>query len=182
MGPGPSNILLIGVIAVQIAGFGLLWTRVGDPGDQPVVASGDPPRPVIDVGSVVGATRFPDEELLRESVRAVIKQELDAYLAGREQSQDRAVAAAGASKRPAASPARTAAQRPDRPRDPQAVEASRAIVDRALAAGIWTDADSSALLAYKFQLNEAERVELLEKIFGAINSQRLKPVGSLPSL
>jgi hypothetical protein len=181
MGPAPSNFLLIGVIAVQIAGFGLLWTRISDPGDQPVVASGDPPRPVIDVGSVVGATRFPDEELLRESVRAVIKQELDAYLAEREQARDQALAEAGGPKRPAASPARAAA-RAARPRDPQALDASRAIVDQALAAGIWTDADSSALLAYKFKLTEPERVELLEKIFGAINSQRLKPVGSLPSL
>ena len=65
---------------------------------------------------------------------------------------------------------------------PQVVAQANAIVDRAVAAGIWTNNDNSSLLRLAPQLSQAQRVQLLEKIFGAINRQQMRPVGALPSL
>ncbi len=71
---------------------------------------------------------------------------------------------------------------PGGPADMLAARRSNEIVDQALASGVWTDADSSALLQVAPRLSERQREGLLNKIFGAINNQELKPVGSLPSL
>lgn len=72
--------------------------------------------------------------------------------------------------------------RPRAEANPRVALESHAIVDRALAAGVWTDNDNNALLKLSPQMSEAQRVELLEKLFGAINRQQLKAVGALPSL
>lgn len=173
------KILLVLIAITQPIGFYILWNKIPAPGTTVAMTAEGSPRPVIEVGSVVGATKFPDEHLLRESVQAVLRQELREYISQLAAAHDRVEETAkvvAAAVPPAPSPAAR------QPSNPQAAQRSRAIVDRALASGVWTDQDSTALLAYKSQLSEADRVAILEKIFGAINRQQLKPVGSLPSL
>jgi len=173
MDSGQHKLLLVGIILVQIVGFAVLWMKIPQPGPPVKVIAGKSTFSVVDPDSVAFATKIPDEEVLRQAIDSVLKQELAPYLAqtaaartGRVQEASRAT---GGAARSSVASAQASAQ-------------SNEVVDRALASGVWTNDDSSALLQVAPQLSEAQRVALLEKIFGAINRQQLKPIGSLPSL
>lgn len=173
MDSGQFKILLIAVILVQITGFAVLWMKIPQPGGPMVKAADKVAPPAVDPSSVKFAAEIPQEEVLRQAVDSVLKQELAPYVAqlSGEKSglpQD-AGQAAGYPRRPSAASI-------------QAAQQSNSVVDQAIASGVWTNDDSAALLRAEPRLSEAQRVELLEKIFGAINRQELKPVGSLPSL
>ncbi len=177
---GLHRILLMIIIIIQISGFVFLWERIPE---TPSGTAGGPP--VIDPATAIAAMKPPDEQLIRESIRNILKDELQTYVAQlqreqqslsklqtRQEKQPRTVIVTSADL--------AAPQRP--PANPQVAEQAMAIVDRALAIGVWTDADNNALLKLSPQLSEPQRIALLEKIFGAINRQQLKAVGSLPSL
>ncbi len=173
MDSGQYKLLLVTIILVQIAGFAVLWMKIPQPVTPVKTAAVTPAIPSVDPSSIAFATKIPQEQILRDSIDSVLKQELAPYLA------QAAAAHAGAAQQlqhgvsdrhPASAASARAEQR------------SNAVVDRALASGVWTDADSGALLRAAPQLSETQREALLEKIFGAINRQELKPVGSLPSL
>ncbi len=172
MDSGQYKILLTGIILVQIVGFVVLWMRIPSAPPRSAIAVAAMPR--IASGSVRFAARIPQDQVLRQAITSVLKQQLAPYLAQlaaarRERLQETRSAVSAAP--PLGSPASMRANRQ-----------SNEIVDRALASGVWTDADSSALLQVAPQLSETQREGLLNKIFGAINDQELKPVGSLPSL
>lgn len=177
---GLHRILLMIIIIIQISGFVFLWERISE--KAPGTAGGPP---VIDPATAIAAMKPPDEQLIRESIRNILKDELQTYVAQlqreqqslsklqtRQEKQPRTVIVTSADIAPP--------QRP--PANPEIAQQSMAIVDRALAVGVWTDTDNNALLKLAPQLSEPQRIALLEKIFGAINRQQLKAVGSLPSL
>lgn len=173
MGSGQFRLLLIGIILIQIGGFVVLWMKIPETTPAAPTHLAQPPLPVIDPATAIAAMKPPDEQLLRESIRTILKDELQTYLhQTREEKPRLAASGGGATVRP----------RPRIEASPQVAQQAHAIVDRALAAGVWTDTDNNALLKLAPQLSEAQRVELLEKIFGAINRQQLKATGSLPSL
>lgn len=172
MDSGHYKLLLTGVILVQIVGFVVLWMKIP-------AATSNATRvvstvPVIDPNSVKFATKIPQNRILRQAIDSVLKQELAPYLTQ--------LAAAQRVRLKQTQVEATAMPRPGGPANIQAARQSSEIVDRALASGVWTDSDSSALLRVAPLLSENQRVGLLDKIFGAINNQELKPVGSLPSL
>lgn len=159
--------LLVGVMLLQVGGFAFLWMKI----------SATPPAATtfkLDPATTLAAVKPPDQPLMRESIRSLLKEELQPYV---EQLQQKT-----SSRPPAGAAGNAVAARPHTPANPQAGQQSLAIVDRALATGVWTDADNNALLKLTPHLAETQRIELLEKIFGAINRQQLKATGSLPSL
>ena len=174
MNPGQFRLLLIGIILIQISGFAFLWMKMAE---LPSAAA----LPIIDPATAIAAMKPPDEQLIRESIRNILKDELQAYVEQLQQQQKlqtrqekpRGVASGGGD---------TVTPRSRPPASPQVAQEAMAIVDRALTSGVWTDTDNNALLKLAPQLSETQRVELLEKIFGAIDRQQLKAVGSLPSL
>ena len=176
MDTGPYRLLLIGILLIQISGFVFLWMKIPEPAPVTSVLA-TPIVPIIDPESTIAAMKPPDEQLLRESIQTILKDEIQTYLHQvREEKPRTATANTAASIAPAVRP------RPRVEASPQVALESHAIVDRALAAGVWTDNDNNALLKLSPQMSEAQRVELLEKLFGAINRQQLKAVGALPSL
>ncbi len=176
---GPHRLLLMGIILLQISGFTFLWMKISE-----VAPNTAGPQSVIDPATAIAAMKPPDEQLIRESIRTILKDELQTYVAQLQQEQQslsKLQARQGKQPRAAATSVDDAPpQRP--PASPQVAQQTMAIVDRALAVGVWTDADNNALLKLSPQLSEPQRIALLEKIFGAINRQQLKAVGSLPSL
>jgi len=58
--------------------------------------------------------------------------------------------------------------------DPQALEDATAIVDRALATGVWGEADASAFRRSLAGLTAQERDDLLKKLLPAVNAQQIK--------
>ncbi len=175
MDSGQFKILLVAVILVQITGFAVLWMKIPPPATAaPKIASSSKVIvPAVDPNSIMFAAKIPQEEVLRQAVDSVLKQELAPYLAKLAEAKNTLPQGnfqpTEGSRRPSAASI-------------QAAQQSNIVVDQAIASGVWTNDDSSALLRNASKLSEAQRVELLEKIFGAINSQQLKPVGSLPSL
>ena len=174
MDSGP-RLLLIGILLIQISGFVFLWMKIPQPAPVASVPA-TPIVPIIDPETTIAAMKPPDEQLLRESIQAILKDEMQTYLRQvREEKPRTTTANAATAVAPAVRP---------RPREanPRIARESHAIVDRALAAGVWTDNDNNALLKLSPYMSEAQRVELLEKLFGAINRQQLKALGALPSL
>jgi len=155
-----TQALLATMIGVQIAGFALLWWKPAD--ERLPIALTAPP---IDPASIQVAVKPSDEAALRSAVREVLRQEMRAQGPAPGHAS---TAASVAEARPASAPA--------------AIQQSNQIVDRALAAGVWTDADNQALLRVAPQLSQGDRIALVDKLFGAINRQQLKPAGALPSL
>ena len=164
--------LLIVVMLLQLGGFVFLWMKMSEaPG------AGKFP-PMSDQVTTLAAMKPPDEQLIRESIRTILREELQSYV-----EQQQKLPARPGNARPSTTETEAApGPRPRAPASPQVTQQAMSIVDRALGTGVWTDADNNALLKLAPQLSEAQRVELLEKIFGAMNRQQLKATGSLPSL
>lgn len=167
--------VLLGItVIVQVAGFAALWQRMSSlPAPTPTIA--------FEPDTLKGAVQHENEDALRESLRVVVRQELaslrEELRAPREESPPSTAVSPAATAKPEPNADKAAA-----PGSRAAADATRGIVDRALAAGIWTDIDNAEILKYAPRLTEAQRVEILDRIFGAINSQQLKTAGSLPSL
>ncbi len=177
---GPHRILLMVIILIQISGFAFVWMKITE--SAPGAAQS---QPIIDPATAIAAMKPPDEQLIRESIRNILKDELQTYVEQLQQQQQQLQKLQARPEKPrlagtSVEAAATPRSRP--PANPQVAQQAMAIVDRALATGVWSDMDNNALLKLSPQLSEAQRVELLEKIFGAINRQQLKAVGSLPSL
>lgn len=177
---GPHRLLLMGIIIIQISGFAFLWMKITE-----TTQSTAHSPPIIDPATAIAAMKPPDEQLIRESIRTILKDELQTYVEQLQQQQQQLQKLQAHQGKPPLATTGVEADTSPRsrpPASPQVAQQTMAIVDRALAAGVWTDADNNALLKLSPQLSEAQRVALLEKIFGAINRQQLKAVGSLPSL
>lgn len=161
------------VVVVQIGGFAFLWQRMSE---RPAAA----PAIGFEPSTLKGAVQHENEEALRESLRDIVRQELQTF-----RTEMRTALATGAAG-PSPGAVTVAKVEPSAPKiaagSRAAADASRVIVDRALASGIWTDADNAEILKQAPRLTEAQRVEILDRIFGAINRKQLKTVGSLPSL
>lgn len=161
------------VVIVQIGGFAFLWRRMSEtPAPTPTIG--------FEPSTLKGAVQHENEEALSESLRAIVRQELENFRTEIRAAQVPGSVALPPGPVPAAKPETTTTRITAGSR--AAADASRAIVDRALASGIWTDSDNAEILKHAARLTEAQRVEILDRIFGAINSQQLKTAGSLPSL
>lgn len=162
--------------AIQMLGFYLLWDKISTPqayvympaaGSSETIA-GTPTSPVT-------VTQFPTESALRETAKAVLKQELDPYLR-------QLAAAPEASIKHKAAPVDFPHVKENSPENLQAAQQANSIIDLALAKKVWTEQDSLALLRYVFNLTSAQRAQLAQKLYGPINRQELQVTGSIPGL
>ena len=76
-----SNILLLLVLVVQVVGFGVLWGRNSEP-ETIYIPTGTPDAAGANAGQSIPITaiKLPDSDALHASVRAVLQEELRAYV------------------------------------------------------------------------------------------------------
>lgn len=115
----------------------------------------------------VVALKLPDSDMLRASVSQILKEELGRYLAK-----------AGGTLSANVAPA----QREDFAGDADAFRQAQLVIDQALSRGTWGDQDSAALMQQAGRLNSKQRIELMEKLYGALNRQEIKSTGMVPAL
>jgi hypothetical protein len=96
---------------------------------------------------------------LKAELRAIVRAEMSAAMTG-------TVAVAGAESAPALSGQQRELQT-------QAAAVSAAIIDQAVSAGVWTRADTEALLPQLGSISPEQRLALVEEFYAAINRQEL---------
>lgn len=163
-----NNFLVLAIIAVQVVGFGALWSRHSEPETIFIPATtGAAISDTTGQSIPITAIKLPDTDSLRASVRSVLQEELRAYV--RQVS--------GGVSAQEAEAARIA-------QDPKGnVEAfmqSNTVIDQAVSRRTWTMEDSAALLPNIAKLSESQRLELTQKFHGALNRQELKLMGPPP--
>jgi hypothetical protein len=174
----PVPLTLIGlsiVIAIQIAGFALLWNEITS--QQQYIYLPTENKQGASTGTqtnpVVAITKFPTESVLREPIQSVLKQELTPYV--------RQLAAA-----PEVTQKTSSTEPPgvkeNSPANIQAFNESTNVVDGAIAQGKWTREDNIALMQYVPYLTHSQRITIMEKIGQAINGQELKMEAIPPPL
>lgn len=163
-----NNFLVLAVIAVQVVGFGALWSRHSEPETIFIPAATGATTPDTTGQSIpITAIKLPDTDSLRASVRSVLQEELRAYV--RQVS--------GGVSAQEAEAARIAQ---DQKGNVEAFMQSNTVIDQAVSRRTWTMEDSAALLPNIAKLSESQRLELTQKFHGALNRQELKLMGPPP--
>jgi hypothetical protein len=162
------------VTAIQIVGLTLLWNKIAEqqgyvymPTASGQETTAGAPIPPITV------TKFPTESVLRETAQTVLKQELDPYV--------RQLAAAPEATQKVA-PVDPPNVKENSTENLRALQQANGIVDLALANRVWTGQDNMALLRHVVKLTSAQRSQLMQKLYGAINRQELRVTGDIPAL
>lgn len=191
-------LLIVGIIVCQIAGFAFVSARTqplplaGDLADinrqiQNALAELRVAQDSINLHSGSAVVALPDAKRLRETIRAVLESELRAGVVATGQpgrGQPAAVndEAAGANSAGTAGSAAV-----DVAVDPAertvAIRESNAIVQRALSSQLWTAADNVAILPYLISLPDADRVQIMTRIYKALERRELTlEPGQLPPM
>lgn len=127
------------------------------------VISNEPPVFVIDNKSL--------ERTVREVIQTVLKQELSSYV--RQPMAEKATSTDIDSSRDV---------KENTAINSQAFAEVSAVVDRAIALGVWTANDNMIVSSSVTHLTLEQRREVLDKVVRAINGQRLKIKGPFPTL
>lgn len=150
--------LLLSILVVQIGGFWVVTSRLNEltAPRQPILSSSISPGVAV---PALGSAGSSEGRALRKVSILSPSSAADCQdaVSGRPDANRESTPAAGA---PAAS-------------DADMLRQSNDVVNRALLAGVWTDHDGSELRKHMLQLNETDRIALLEKLAGAINNQQL---------
>lgn len=148
------------VIAVQIGGFALLWSKDAPPPKYVYLpATADKTTTDSAVNTPLVIVSPPDEKALREIIQIVLKQELSGY-----------IQTVGTTK--------TATRNEDQvqentPANAEANTQVSTLIDSAISKQVWTHEDTARLAPYSGQLSMAQREMLLRKIAEAVNNQQL---------
>ena len=102
MDSGP-RLLLIGILLIQISGFVFLWMKIPEPA-QVVSVPTTPIVPIIDPESTIAAMKPPDEQLLRESIQTILKDEMQTYLRQAREEKPRPATNTASTAAPAVRP------------------------------------------------------------------------------
>jgi hypothetical protein len=149
------NPLLLTLIFLQIATLSLLLFIFLNPTAPNLLAA---ERPILlEHGDSLSAAE------LKTELRAIVRSEIAAL--------------ATTAGLPAPVPpviGKAALSESERELQEQAVAASGSIIRQAVAAGVWTPADSQALLQHIGKITAEQRLELVEDFYAAINRQELK--------
>lgn len=160
-----NNRLLSTLIALQLSVLGILIvmlfnppapgdsaTRVNPPENS--LAQAEPPSPTVYSQSV-----SPE---LKSALREIIREELAAL------------------PLPTAAAGNDAASRPEivlsdseLQEQQTAAAISTSVVQQATSAGVWTRADTEALLPYITKMSDTQRLALVDQLYGAINRQEM---------
>jgi hypothetical protein len=173
----PPHLVLAGlsvVIAVQIGGFALIWSKNAPPPEYVYLpATTDKTTADSPVNTPIVVVSPPDEKALRQIIQAVLEQELAPYAR-------QLVAAPEASKKMV--PAGPPSVKENSPENIQALNAASNIVQGAMARGAWTNEDNMALFSMASGLTPDQRYRIMDGIGGAINRQELKIEAPPPAL
>ena len=163
-----SNLLLSCVLIVQVMGFALLWQQ-NNSSENEVTANmlGEVPKLQGNKPNQIAAgaiTKADDEQLLSQ-IREIIRQEVEAAIQQNklQPDSDRTLAA-------------------DSNDNLEAFTQSSTIIEDALSSGVWKQDNNNAILQHASKLTLAQRVELLDKISGAINQGMLDLEATPPPL
>lgn len=161
----PCLIGLIVVIAIQVAGFALLWEKIVAQQEYVYLSAENSQGATAGAQTtpVVAAIRLPDEGVLRETIQSVLHQELTPYL------RQLAVLPETAKTPVVESPGVAA----NSPANMQALNDTNNIVSGAIARGVWTNENSLALIKKAGRLTRSQREEIMLKIADAVNRQEL---------
>jgi hypothetical protein len=168
-GKGLPRLTLAGlfiVIAVQIGGFALLWSKDALPPEYvylPTTAD----KTVTDspVNTPVVVVAPPDEKALRRIIQAVLEQELATY--ARESTS-----ASGTP--PAIVQTNSAGAKENSSENIQAMTSVTSVISNAVAQGKWTATDYAAILPHIDQLTSEQRYKIMNEMANAINRQELE--------
>ncbi len=153
------------IVAVQIGGFALLWSKdTPPPKVYPPVAT-DEPSAALPATAPVVVVSPPDEKALREIIQAVLEQELATY------ARQLAAAPNATQKTVLAEPTDV---KENSPENVQAFSAATNIVQAAIAQSMWSEQDNINLSQYAHSLTTSQRRELIKQVAGAIHRQELK--------
>lgn len=162
------------IVAVQIGGFVLLWSK-----DAPLPeyvylsATTDKTAAASAAISPVVVVSPPDEKALRAIIQTVLEQELAPYarqVATTPEASQKLV------------PANPPGVKENSPENIQALNEATNIVQGAMARGMWTNEDNMALLSMASGLTPDQRYRIMDEIGSAINRQELKIEAPPPAL
>lgn len=164
------------VIAVQIGGFALLWSKDAPPPEYVYLpATADRTAADLPVNTPVVVVSPPDEKALREIIQAVLKQELASYA-----QQNASTSSSAAPMR--SPPTKLADVKENTPANIQALTESTSITQSAIASGEWTEKDALALTLVARHLSMEQRLKIMNELATAVNRQELKLEAALPAL
>lgn len=159
----PNHRLLSTLVVMQLLTLGILVAMYFNPPEQnPTVvyrneaASGNPAL-VSETHPAPVATAE-----LKKALREIIREELAALPSPSRIAKD-----------DSASQPEEALSEHNRQEQETAAAISTSIVQQATSAGVWTRADTEALLPQIARLSEEQRVALMEQLYGAINRQEM---------
>lgn len=152
------------IIAVQIAGFALLWSKDAPPSEYVYLpATADKTSNTSPTSAPVVVVSPPDEKALRKIIQAVLEQELTSYV---RRSNTVSTTTQKLQKRQEIEEGSAI--------NTQAWLGAVNVVETALARGTWAHSDNISILPFLPELTEAQRQKLHEKISGAIHQQLLR--------
>jgi hypothetical protein len=161
------------IVAVQIGGFVLLWSK-----DAPLPeyvylsATADKTAAASAAISPVVVVSPPDEKALREMIQTVLEQELSAYTR-------QLIAAPGTIQK--VIPSNPPNVKEHSEENSIALTQINSIVSVALARGKWLPSDNIAALTYAHQLTDAQKFKIMDEVMGAVNRQELDIRESAPA-
>jgi hypothetical protein len=173
----PSYLIgLLIVVAIQIAGFALLWEKITAGPEYiylPAASNmaGSPAGPKV--APSVGIDKAAVENILREAIQSAFKQEIAPYV--RQLT-------ATSNAPPKALPDDPPGVKENSPENSQALTAVTSIVSHAIAQGKWTTTDFAALLPHAHQLTSEQRHKIMDEIADAVNRQELELETPFPLL
>jgi hypothetical protein len=160
-----NNRLLSTLIALQLSVLGILIvmlfnppapgdsaTRVNPPENS--LAQAEPPSPTVYSQSV-----SPE---LKSALREIIREELAALPLPTAAGND------------AASRPEIVLSDSELQEQQTAAAISTSVVQQATSAGVWTRADTEALLPYITKMSDTQRLALVDQLYGAINRQEME--------
>lgn len=155
---------LLIVVAIQLAGFALLWNKMAAqpeyvylPSPTNSGAEAQAPAPII-IGKPT------DEKLFRGMIQSVLKEELASYKHQLVENRP------GQKNIPPHSDVKE-----NSPANIRAFNEATTTVETALAAGTWTQEDNLKMMQQAQQLTPAQKMKILNDIASAINRQELHP-------
>ncbi|HEX5055658.1 MAG TPA: hypothetical protein VFX02_04085 [Gammaproteobacteria bacterium] len=153
------NPLLLTLIFLQAATFGLLLFIILNTPERNLLAADRP----ISMDAIGNDGRSLSAAELKTELRAIVRSEIAA------------LSSTAALPAPISSAAGNAGlSESERELQEQAAAASGSVIRQAVAAGVWTPADSQALMQHVARISAEQRLELVDEFYAAINRQELK--------
>lgn len=169
----PYVVGLLIVVAIQIAGFALLWNEITSQQQYVYLPTqnNQETKAGTPTNQIVAVTKFPTEAVLHDAIQSALKQELGPYV------RQLATAPEAAQKITIADSSNV---KENSPENAQTFSRAVSMVEAAIASGEWTNDDLQEIAPQLSNLSDAQRIQIIEKLMNAINNQQLKVHAGMP--